>query len=140
VAGGIRKDSGDDDIELNSEINIIPLVDIMLVLLIIFMVAAPMMNDMVDVTLPKAQAKSSKAEEKSLILSIKKNKKLYIGKTEIKFKDLNKRLTNIFQNRNKKEIFINADKEVQHGFIVQVMAGIQRAGVFKISFLTDPSK
>lgn len=136
MAGGIKNDSDD---ELNSEINIIPLVDVMLVLLIIFMVAAPMMNDMVDVTLPKAQAKGSQAEEKSVILSVRKDKKLYIGKTEIPFADLNAKLGSIFENRSKKEVFINADEEVQHGFIVQVMASIQKAGVFKISFLTDPS-
>lgn len=136
MAGGIKNDSDD---ELNSEINIIPLVDVMLVLLIIFMVAAPMMNDMVDVTLPKAQAKGSQAEEKSVILSVRKDKKLYIGKTEIPFADLNGKLASIFENRSKKEVFINADEEVQHGFIVQVMASIQKAGVFKISFLTDPS-
>lgn len=140
MAGGVQKSGPDDDLEITSEINIIPLVDIMLVLLIIFMVAAPMMNDMVDVTLPKAQAKASKAEEKSVILSVKKDNKLFIGKTAVSFEELGGKLASIFENRNKKEIFINADEEVKHGFVIQVMANIQRAGVFKISFLTDPSK
>ncbi|PIR22030.1 MAG: protein TolR [Deltaproteobacteria bacterium CG11_big_fil_rev_8_21_14_0_20_45_16] len=112
----------------------------MLVLLIIFMVAAPMMNDMVDVTLPKAQAKNLGTDEKNVTLSIKKDNKLFIGKTEIKFDELSQKLTAIFENRSKKEVFLNADEEVMHGFIVQVMASIQRAGIYKIAFLTDPSK
>jgi len=140
VAGGIKRPNEDDDLELNAEINIIPLVDIMLVLLIIFMVAAPMMNDMVDVTLPKAQAKNLGTDEKNVTLSIKKDNKLFIGKTEIKFDELSQKLTAIFENRSKKEVFLNADEEVMHGFIVQVMASIQRAGIYKIAFLTDPSK
>lgn len=131
--------SGDED-ELNSEINIIPLVDIMLVLLIIFMVSAPMMNDMVDVNLPKAQAKGVDAEEKSVILSVRDNQALFLGRTELKREELGTKLNSIFANRDKKEIFINADKNVPHGFIVQLMADIQQAGVFRISFLTDPSK
>src|SRR3989338_5882757 len=96
------------DPEIHAEINIIPLVDVMLVLLIIFMVAAPLMSDAVDVTLPKAKAKSSGIQEKSVILSIKKDESLYIGKTELPFADLNKKLMTIFENREKKEIFIKA--------------------------------
>lgn len=126
--------------DLNAEINIIPLVDIMLVLLIIFMVAAPLMNDTVDVRLPKAQAKSGGAQEESVVLAIKKDQTIYIGKTQVALSDLNKKLENIFANRDKKEIFIRADEMVSHGFIIKVMAGIQGAGVYKISFLTDPTK
>ena len=139
MAGKVKSDPSEDD-DLNSEINMIPLIDVMLVLLIIFMISAPMMNDMVNVNLPEAQAKAATAEEKSVILSVKKDQSLFIGKTEIKFDELTGKLTGVFQTRNQKEIFLNADKEVPHGFIVQVMANIQRAGIFKISFLTDPSK
>jgi biopolymer transport protein TolR len=129
-----------NDSELNSEINIIPMVDIMLVLLIIFMVAAPLMNDTVDVKLPKARAKSGGVDEESVVVAIKKDESLFIGKTAIGLNDLNKKLESIFANREKKEIFIRADEQVTHGFIIKVMAGIQGAGVYKISFLTDPTK
>ena len=118
MAGGIKRPNEDDDLELNAEINIIPLVDIMLVLLIIFMVAAPMMNDMVDVTLPKAQAKNLGTDEKNVTLSIKKDNKLFIGKTEIKFDELSQKLTAIFENRSKKEVFLNADEEVDRKSVV----------------------
>jgi biopolymer transport protein TolR len=126
--------------ELNAEINIIPLVDIMLVLLIIFMVAAPLMNDSVDVKLPKAKAKTAGVQEESVVVAVKKDETIYIGKTQIPFADLNKKLAAIFANREKKEIFIRADEQVTHGFIIRVMASIQSAGVYKISFLTDPTK
>ncbi len=131
--------SGKNPNELNSEINIIPLVDIMLVLLIIFMVAAPLMNDSVDVKLPQAKAKPANVEEESVVIAIKKDQSLYIGKTSVPLPDLNKKLASIFQNRDKKELFIKADEQVTHGFIIKVMAGIQSAGVYKISFVTDPS-
>jgi biopolymer transport protein TolR len=112
----------------------------MLVLLIIFMVAAPLMNDTVDVKLPKARAKSGGVDEESVVVAIKKDESLFIGKTAIGLNDLNKKLESIFANREKKEIFIRADEQVTHGFIIKVMAGIQGAGVYKISFLTDPTK
>ncbi len=124
--------------ELNSEINIIPLVDIMLVLLIIFMVAAPMMNDSVDVQLPKAKAKSAGVQEESVILTVQKNETIYIGKNKIEFSELDKRLTQMFANRLKKEVFIKADEAVPHGFVIRVMAAVQTAGIFRISFMTDP--
>lgn len=98
------------------------------------------MNDSVDVQLPKAKAKAAQAEEKSVILSIRDDKKLFVGRTEISFEELNSKLASIFANRNKKEIFIKADEAVNHGYIIKVMASVQRAGVFKISFLTDPTK
>lgn len=139
MAGNIPSNSSGGP-ELNAEINIIPLVDIMLVLLIIFMVAAPLMNDSVDVKLPKAKAKTAGVEEESVVISIKKDESIYIGKTSIPFNELNGKLENIFANREKKEIFIRADEQVSHGFVIKVMAGVQSAGVFKISFLTDPSK
>lgn len=126
--------------DLNAEINIIPLVDIMLVLLIIFMVAAPLMNDSVDVKLPKAKAKAAGVEEQSVILSVKKDEQIFLGKTAVPLGELNKRLGQMFQNRENKEIFIRADESVPHGFIIRVMANIQSAGVYKIAFLTDPSK
>lgn len=134
----MKTDAGDSD-ELKSEINIIPLVDVMLVLLIIFMVAAPMMNESVDVTLPKAKAQASDAQEESVILSVKQDQSLFLGRTPIKREELIPKLTPIFSNRDKKEIFVKADERVTHGFIIKLMADIQRAGVFRISFMTDPA-
>lgn len=129
-----------DNEDLNSEINIIPLVDVMLVLLIIFMVAAPLMNDSMDVKLPQAKAQASGMQETSVILSIQKNEALFLGKTAVNRNELALRLKQIFENREKREIFIKADERVSHGFVIQMMAEVQRAGVLKISFLTDPEQ
>ena len=137
---GAKIQGGDDDEDLNAEINIIPLVDIMLVLLIIFMVAAPMMNDAIDIRLPKGKAKASGVEEKSVILGIKPDQTVYIGKSQVPIDQLDKKLAAIYSTRDKKEIFINADEAVTHGFIVKVMTLAQQAGVLKISFQVDPSK
>jgi biopolymer transport protein TolR len=139
LAAHLQKDDQDDE-GFNSEINMIPFIDIMLVLLIIFMVAAPMMNDMVEVDLPNAKSQAVKTEEKSVILSIRSDGKLFIDRTEIASKDLEKRLQFIFSAREKKEIFVNADENVKHGLIIQTMATIQRAGVSRIAFMTDPSQ
>lgn len=125
---------------LNSEINIIPLVDIMLVLLIIFMVAAPLMNNSVDIKLPKAKAKEADIKEESVRLEIRKDQSISIGKTSISFEELGKKLDSIFSSREKKEILISADEQVNHGFVVKVMAIAQGVGISKISILTDPTK
>jgi biopolymer transport protein ExbD len=125
---------------LNAEINIIPLVDIMLVLLIIFMVAAPLMNHAVDIRLPKAATKEADVKEESVRLEIRKDQTISIGGTATKIDELAKRLDIIFNNREKKEILISADEQVTHGFIIKVMAIAQNAGIVKISFLTDPTK
>lgn len=134
-----KLNNGDNE-DLNSEINIIPLVDVMLVLLIIFMVAAPLMNDSMDVKLPQAKAQASGMQETSVILSIQKDEALFLGKTAVKRNELGMRLRQIFENREKKEIFIKADERVSHGFVIQMMAEVQRAGILKISFLTDPEQ
>ena len=129
-----------DDFEMTAEINIIPLVDIMLVLLIIFMVAAPLMNHAVDIKLPKAQTKEAAVHEESVRLDIRKDESLSIGKATLSFEELPRRLNAIFSNRDDKELIISADEKVSHGFIIRVMAIAQNAGISKISFMTDPTK
>ncbi|MDB5039230.1 MAG: Cell division and transport-associated protein TolR [Bacteriovoracaceae bacterium] len=129
-----------DNGDLNAEINIIPMVDIMLVLLIIFMVAAPLMNNAVDIKLPKAKTKEADVQEKNVTIDIQKDNTIMIGKTKVTFDELPKKLDSVFANREKKEVIIRADERVLHGFIIKVMAAIQNAGIFRISFLTDPTK
>lgn len=132
------KTRGDGEEELESEINVIPLVDIMLVLLIIFMVAAPMMNDSVNVSLPKAKAQSSKQEPASIEITMTKENKIFMGKTEVPFESLVPKVQSALTNNPRDEVFIRADEEVTHGQIIRVMASLQRAGIFKVSFITDP--
>lgn len=135
MAAKVSKDGED---ELSSEINVIPLVDIMLVLLIIFMIAAPMMNDSVDVSLPQARAKPSTQEATSVEIAITEDNRIFLGTTEVPFENLVELVRSALLNQPREEVFIRADENVTHGRIIQVMASLQRAGIFRVSFVTDP--
>ncbi len=122
-----------------SDINVTPFVDVMLVLLIIFMVTAPMMIEGVAVNLPQTEAKSIKTSEDPLILTVTKDGKIFLERTEIKPEDLENKLKSIMKYRQDNEILLKGDREVQYGFVVQVMAGIKRAGVDKLGMVTEPA-
>src|SRR5687768_15004646 len=104
-----------------SEINVTPLVDVMLVLLIIFMVTAPMITTGVEVDLPKAQASESEQDETKLTLTITRDERVYLGETEIPFQRLEPALVNNERLRTEHEVYVNADSEVRYGFVVQVL-------------------
>ena len=119
-------------------INVTPFVDVMLVLLIIFMVTAPMMIEGVAVNLPQTEAKSVKTSEDPLILTVTKEGGIFLERTEIKPEDLENKIRSIMKYREDNQILLKADKDVLHGFVVQVMAGIKRAGVDKLGIITEP--
>jgi biopolymer transport protein TolR len=126
-----------------SEINVTPLVDVMLVLLIIFMVTAPLIQQGVQVNLPEAKAKAVDAEEQKLVLSIKADKTLWLGTSEdaarIPLDRLEERLRANARAQKDKELFLHADKSLPYGFIVEVMATVQRAGVVNVGMITNPT-
>ena len=121
-----------------SEINVTPFVDVMLVLLIIFMVTAPMMIEGVAVDLPQTTAKSVKTSEDPLILTVTKEGGIFLERTEIKPEDLENRIRSILKYRDDNEILLKGDKDALHGFVVRVMAGMKRAGVDKLGIVTEP--
>ena len=121
-----------------TEINVTPLVDVMLVLLIIFMVTAPMLQTGVDVDLPEAKAQSIPDDEGKLILTVTKDKKVYLGKLNIPFDDLEKTLKNNAKLNADKELYLHADKALLYGDVVKVMAAVKQAGVAKMGMVTDP--
>lgn len=121
-----------------AEINVTPLVDVVLVLLIIFMVTAPMMQQGLDVNLPKASAKALPAEEEKMIVTITKKQEIYLNKTKFAVSDLRPKLQAIYADRTRKEIFLKADRDVSYGFVVQVMAEIKKAGIEKLGMVTEP--
>ena len=121
-----------------SDINVTPLVDVMLVLLIIFMVTAPMMMEGVEINLPQTEAKQMKTEEDPLILTVDRQGRIHIEKHTIKLEELEVKVKKIFQYRRDKEILLRADKEVPYGFVIQVMAAIKRAGITKLGMVTEP--
>jgi biopolymer transport protein TolR len=121
-----------------SDINVTPFVDVMLVLLIIFMVTAPLMIQGVDVNLPQTTAKEIKTQEDPLILTVNKDREISLEKTIIKIEELEDKLTTIFKYRRDKEILLRADKDLPYGFIISVMARAKRAGIDKLGMITEP--
>jgi biopolymer transport protein TolR len=124
--------------KLMSDINVTPFVDVMLVLLIIFMVTSPMMTQGVDVNLPQTQAKEIKTEEDPLILTVDINREITIEKHKIEFTELEEKLAAMFKYRNNKQLLFRADKDIPYGFIMQVHARIQAAGIEKLGLVVAP--
>ncbi len=126
-----------------TEINVTPLVDVMLVLLIIFMVTAPLIQQGVEMNLPDARAKPVKAEEQKLVLSIKADKTLWLGTTEdaarVPYETLEEKLKANTRVQKDHEVYLMADKNLPYGYVVDVMATMQRAGVVNVGMITNPS-
>ncbi len=129
---------GNND-NLMSDINVTPFVDVMLVLLIIFMVTAPMMVQGVNVSLPEAAAKSLPAQVENLVITIDKNGGIYINDYQVEFNFLQEKLSKIMDGRKDREVFLKADKEIFYGMVVRVMSEIKNAGVEKIGMVTEPA-
>ena len=121
-----------------SQINVTPFVDVMLVLLIIFMVTAPMMQQGLQVNLPKTQAKSLTADQETVVVSIDKAGRIYINSTETSHGDLASKLMEMFAAKTKKEIFLKADRDVPYGEVVKTMAEIKGAGIERLGMMTEP--
>ncbi|HEU0035786.1 MAG TPA: biopolymer transporter ExbD [Kofleriaceae bacterium] len=126
--------------ELNSEINVTPMVDVMLVLLIIFMITAPMMNTGVDIDLPQVTAKNIEDPEGKLVLSIGIDKKIHLGGTVITWQELEAKLKSNERVKRESELYIEADSKLPYGVIVTAMAVAKNAGVSKVMMLTDPAE
>lgn len=123
---------------LMSDINVTPFVDVMLVLLIIFMVTAPMMVQGVDVSLPEATAKPLVSQKEKLVVTVDKAQQIHISDFAVEPDYLRDKLSKILENRSEKEVYFKADKEVPYGFVVKVMAEIKAAGVEKLGMITVP--
>ena len=120
------------------EINMIPLIDVMLVLLIVFMVAAPLSITGIKVNLPTSRAKGAAVEETKIILSINDKGGYFINKTEIAADRLVAKIRAIFEFKVRKELYIRADKSVPYGKVVAAMSAAKMAGVHKMAMLTTP--
>ncbi len=122
-----------------AEINVTPLVDVMLVLLIIFMVTAPLMTSGVPVDLPKANAQPLNTDSKPLTVSIKADGKIFMQDQEVSLEDLVPKLQAIAQNNPEQRIFVRGDKDLAYGRIMQVMGTITQGGFTKVALLADGS-
>ena len=121
-----------------SEINITPMVDVMLVLLIIFMVAAPMMTSGVTVDLPKTNASPIAGQDEPLSVSITADGKIYVQKSPVALKDLQTKLKAVAGEKKDTRIFVHGDKSVDYGKIMQAVTEINNAGFNRVALLTDP--
>jgi biopolymer transport protein TolR len=134
--------SGGSGRQTLTEINVTPLVDVMLVLLIIFMVTAPLIQQGVEVSLPEARSKPVEAQEQKLVLSIKADKSLWLGTSDdaarVPYDDLEDKLRANTRAMKDRELFLMADKALPYGFVVDVMATVQRAGIVNVGMITNP--
>lgn len=131
---------GDRGGQLMSDINVTPFVDVMLVLLIIFMVTAPMMMQGMDVALPEATAEPLESEKEHLIITLNTQNEVFINDFKVSVDGLGEKLQNILQGRAEREVFLKADKSITWGIVAQVMAEIKGAGVEKLGMVTEPEK
>lgn len=120
------------------EINVTPLVDVMLVLLIIFMVAAPMMNSGVEVDLPQTRAESMPQDEEKLVLTIDAEEQVYLDDEPVDMERLEEVLLNNQRLQTESEIYVRADQSVPYGFVLRVFAIVRQAGVENLGLVTDP--
>ncbi|WP_394848832.1 biopolymer transporter ExbD [Pendulispora brunnea] len=131
VAGRSRRMGG------MNEINVTPLIDVMLVLLVIFMVTAPLLTTGVEVDLPKAKSGPMVADDTKLLIIVTADEHVYLGKDEITGA-VEDRLTNNARLKEEKEVYIQADEGVKYGAVLRVMAAARTAGVEKLGMITDP--
>ena len=123
-----------------AEINVTPFVDVMLVLLVIFMITAPMMQQGIDVDLTETTTQPLRVRNEPLILTVRKSGKVYLGRTEVAPSDLQAKLEAIFEGHDEKEIFLRADAAAPYGKVAQAMAAAREAGARKLGMVTEPER
>ncbi|MBI4607563.1 MAG: biopolymer transporter ExbD [Candidatus Rokubacteria bacterium] len=121
-----------------AEINVIPLVDVVLVLLLIFMLTAPMMYRGIDVSLPKTTTKPTAVEER-IVLTVTKDQAIYLNEKPVPLAGLHGRLRQLFKDRADKTLYLKADRTLSYGFVVETMDRVRRAGVERLGMVTEPA-
>ncbi len=120
------------------DINVTPFVDVMLVLLVIFMVTAPMMMQGIDVNLPNVQAPAIETSEERLIITVTAERKILVNEYEIQIEELTPKLEALYSNRGKGSgVFLRADENLPYGFVMEVMGKIRQAGIEEIGMVTE---
>jgi biopolymer transport protein TolR len=123
-----------------SEINVTPFVDVMLVLLVIFLVTAPLMQQGMDVNLPETTTQALRVKDNPLILSVTKKGEFYLARKEVPEEELQAKLEAVFEARSSKEVFLRADKDAPYGVVVRAMAAARKAGSTKLGIVTEAER
>jgi len=121
-----------------SEINVTPFVDVMLVLLIIFMVTAPLLQQGIDVDLPETTTQPIRVRNDPLILTVEADGKYHLGRTEVPLGELVAKLEAIFDARGSKDLYLRADRKAPYGVVVKAMAAAREAGSTQLGIVTEP--
>ena len=124
--------------KLMAEINVVPYIDVMLVLLIIFMVTAPMMQQGIDVDLPETTTQNLRVRNEPLIITVKKDGSYFLANTTVTEKELGAKLTAILAGLDDKGVFLRADKAANYGSVVKALAAARLAGATKLGMVTEP--
>ena len=140
MAFNLGNGGGDDDPVL-ADINVTPLVDVMLVLLIIFMIAAPMLHQGVEVALPRADATNLPMRvEDPLVVSVDRDGNVYLQETQVATEDLVDRLTDLIKTRGDDSVFLKGDRDVPYGRVIEVLDVLHRGGIVHVGMVTDQPK
>ena len=137
-----KLDDGDNPRRIGgtlAEINIVPLVDVVLVLLLIFMLTAPMMYRGIDVNLPRAAAKPTAVEER-MVLTLTKDQALYLNDRRVTSTGLEDALRDAFRNRTDKVLYLKADAGLSYGAVIETMDRVRRAGIERLGMVTEPTR
>ena len=121
-----------------SQINVTPFVDVMLVLLIIFMVTTPMLQEGIDVDLPEVEASNISASDEPVVVTIDRRKRVFINDAPVKWSDLRAKLAAIRKIDSNKAVLLRADEQVPYGEVMQAMSDIRQAGITKVGMVTEP--
>jgi biopolymer transport protein ExbD len=123
--------------ELNADVNVVSLIDVMLLLLVIFMITAPMMQGGVDISLPQAQSRPLESKD-GLAVTINSKGEIFIGNEKFSLGDFRVSFKTVAQNRTRNGVYLRADKSVDYGLVVQILAIMRGNGVADVGLVTEP--
>ncbi len=130
----------EEDQGFMAEINVTPLVDVMLVLLIIFMITAPMLTYGVKVNLPTTTAKPMPVKKEPLVITVNSKGEVFIDRYKVSLKDLGKKMASIIKSNLKRKVLLQADKKVAYGYVMEVMGRLKAAGIEDLGLVTRPEE
>ena len=125
--------------ELNADVNVVSLIDVMLLLLVIFMITAPMMQGGVDLTLPKADAKPMESKD-ALSITVNRAGSIVVDNTTLTLSQFRTTVRSLAMNRSKNGVYLRADQGVNYGLIVQLLAILNKAGITNVGLVTEPEE